>query len=114
MSDIRLKVIEEITKPSARDKQRKVGPSEIGNPCTRCLGRALAGERKEQDFSLYPWIGLVLGLVVEIISICYLSLLIFGGDRLAGMFRRHQRLSRMGNGSVGLLFMGFAARMIGD
>lgn len=57
---------------------------------------------------------LVLGLVVEVISFCYLSLLIFGGDRLAGIFRRHQRLSRMGNGSVGLLFMGFAARMISD
>jgi leucine efflux protein len=57
---------------------------------------------------------MLLGLVVELISICYLSLLIFGGDRLAGIFRRHQRLSRMGNGSVGLLFMGFAARMISD
>lgn len=57
---------------------------------------------------------MLLGLVVEVISICYLSLLIFGGDRLAGIFRRHQRLSRMGNGSVGLLFIGFAARMISD
>ncbi|HRL20761.1 leucine efflux protein LeuE [Alcaligenes sp. SDU_A2] len=57
---------------------------------------------------------LVLGLVVQVISFCYLSLLIVGGDRLAGLFRRHQRLSRLGNGSVGVLFMGFAARMISD
>ena len=57
MSEIRLQVIAEITKKTKRDKQKKIGPSEIGNPCTKCVGRALAGERLEQDFSLYPWIG---------------------------------------------------------
>lgn len=65
MSEIRLKVIEEITKPTARDKQRKVGPSEIGNPCTLCLGRALAGDRLKQDFSLYPWIGTAVHFFME-------------------------------------------------
>lgn len=57
MSAIRDEVIHEITRPTDRDKQRKVGPSEIGNPCTQCLGRALTNERREQDFSLYPWLG---------------------------------------------------------
>ena len=65
MSEIRLKVIEEITRPTDRDKQRKVGPSEIGNPCTRCLGRALAGERAQQDFSLYTWIGTAVHYFME-------------------------------------------------
>lgn len=60
------------------------------------------------------WAFLILGVVVEVISFTYLSLLIFGGDRLAGLFRRHQHLARMGNGSVGTLFMGFAARMVAD
>ncbi len=65
ISEIRLKVIEEITRKTDRDKQKKVGPSEIGNPCTRCLGRALAGERAEQDFSLYPWIGTAVHYFME-------------------------------------------------
>lgn len=60
------------------------------------------------------WAFLVLGIVVEAISFSYLSLLIFGGDRLAEVFRRHQNLARLGNGSVGLLFMGFAARMVAE
>lgn len=58
-------MIEEITRPTKRDKQKKVGPSELGNPCTRCLGRALAGERKEQDFSLYPWLGTAVHYFME-------------------------------------------------
>lgn len=57
MSDYRTKVIAEITKKTERDKQRRIGPSEIGNPCDKCLGRALMDERAEQDFSLYPWLG---------------------------------------------------------
>lgn len=57
MSDYRLKVISEITKPSERDKQKRIGPSDIGNPCDKCLGRAMMDERAEQDFSLYPWLG---------------------------------------------------------
>lgn len=65
MSDIRLQVIQELTKKTDRDKQRKVGPSEIGNPCTQCLGRALMNERREQDFSLYPWIGTAVHYFME-------------------------------------------------
>lgn len=55
--NLKVRVVKEITKKTDRDKQYRVGPSELGNPCARCLGRALAGEREEQDFSLYPWIG---------------------------------------------------------
>lgn len=65
MSEIRLQVIQELTKKTERDKQRKVGPSEIGNPCTQCLGRALMDERREQDFSLYPWIGTAVHYFME-------------------------------------------------
>lgn len=55
--DLKLRLIQELTKPTERDKQRRVGPSEIGNPCPKCLGRALMDERADQDFSLYPWLG---------------------------------------------------------
>lgn len=65
MSEIRLQVIQELTKKTDRDKQRKVGPSEIGNPCTKCLGRALMDERRDQDFSLYPWIGTAVHYFME-------------------------------------------------
>ena len=57
ISEFRLELIEQITRPTARDKQRNIGPSELGNPCPKCVGRALAGERAQQSFSLYPWIG---------------------------------------------------------
>lgn len=57
MSDFRQRVIQEITRPTARDGQSRVGPSEIGNPCDRCLGRGLVDQRPEQEFSLYPWLG---------------------------------------------------------
>lgn len=57
MSTIRTRVIAEITKPTERDGQKRVGPSELGNSCAKCLARALMDERPEQDFSLYPWLG---------------------------------------------------------
>ena len=65
MSDLRTEVIREITKKSDRDKQRRVGPSEIGNPCDKCLGRALMDERPEQSFSLFPWIGTAVHFFME-------------------------------------------------
>ena len=58
-------MIEEITKPTERDGQKKVGPSEIGNPCAKCLGRGLMNERAEQSFSLYPWIGTAVHFFME-------------------------------------------------
>lgn len=58
-------VIKEITKESDRDKQRRVGPSELGNPCPRCLGRALAGASGDREFSLYPWIGTAIHFYLE-------------------------------------------------
>lgn len=56
-SNLKVDIINQITKESERDKQRRVGPSDIGNPCPKCLGRALAGDKGDGDFSLYPWIG---------------------------------------------------------
>ena len=41
----------------------------------------------------------------------YLSLLIFGGNHLAAVFRRYTRLSALSNIAVALVFIAFAVRM---
>lgn len=53
-----------ITLQSERDKQELIGPSELGNPCDRCLGlrlahRALDGPRPRtiDHFGLKAWLG---------------------------------------------------------
>jgi len=56
-----------INKPTARDTQKSVGPSEIGDPCGRCLGQALCRKYPElwweeekppgDHFSLKAWVG---------------------------------------------------------
>lgn len=65
MSNIRDMVISEITQPTQRDKQKKIGPSEIGNPCEICVARALNNDRHSQSFSLYPWIGTAVHYFME-------------------------------------------------
>ncbi|MFV0284716.1 MAG: leucine efflux protein LeuE [Castellaniella sp.] len=54
---------------------------------------------------------LILATILQACSALYLSVLIFGGARLAAAFRRRQGLARLGSGLVGLLFLGFAGRM---
>ena len=55
----------------------------------------------------------LLGLIVQICSAAYLSLLIFAGARLAAGFRRHRRSSALATGSVGCLFLGFGGKLAG-
>lgn len=56
---------------------------------------------------------LLLGVVVQVFSAAYLSLLIFAGARLAAQFRRHQRASATATAGVGALFVGFGAKLAG-
>ena len=51
--------------PSERDKQRKVGASQIANPCDYCLGRALkqGGESKNQHNRW--WMGARIGTAIH-------------------------------------------------
>ena len=56
---------------------------------------------------------LILGVIVQFFSALYLSALIFGGTRLADVFRRRRRLSAGATGSVGGLFIGFGLRLAG-
>lgn len=54
---------------------------------------------------------LLLGVVVQVCSAAYLSVLIFAGARLAAQFRRHQRASATATAGVGVLFVGFGVKL---
>lgn len=56
---------------------------------------------------------LILGVVVQLCSMAYLSVLIFGGTWLADTFRRRPRLSATATGGVGALFIGFGVKLAG-
>ncbi|MEU2154899.1 leucine efflux protein LeuE [Streptomyces sp. NPDC019396] len=60
----------------------------------------------------YPALSfLVLGMFAQVASCLYLTLLIFGGTHLASAFRRRRRLSAGATSAVGVLFLGFAAKL---
>ena len=66
MSDIYDQLIRELSKPSARDRQRKVGPSELGDLCERCLAEKLLGiHEDENSHPLAPIIGTAFHLYLE-------------------------------------------------
>lgn len=53
----------------------------------------------------------LLGLIVQICSALYLTLLIFGGVHLARQVSRRRWLAAGGTGAVGALFIGFGAKL---
>lgn len=62
----------------------------------------------------YPYPGLsffILGVIVQIASLLYLSALIWGGARLAGAFQKRPLLNAGSTAVVGLLFLGFGIRL---
>ncbi|MFF5634013.1 leucine efflux protein LeuE [Streptomyces sp. NPDC012825] len=60
----------------------------------------------------YPALSfLVLGTLLQLGSLLYLTTLIFGGTRLAAAFRRRRRLSAGATSAAGALFLGFAAKL---
>jgi leucine efflux protein len=59
-----------------------------------------------------PWLSfLALGLIVQTVSLVYLSALIVGGHKLAHAFRGRQWLAAGGTGAIGVVFIGFALRL---
>lgn len=54
---------------------------------------------------------LILGLIVQIISFLYLSLLIFTGARLAHWFRQRKRLATGAITGVGAMFVSFGVKL---
>ncbi len=54
---------------------------------------------------------LILGSIIQVFSFLYLSTLIFAGARLAAAFRARRRLSGAANAGLGVLFVGFGAKL---
>lgn len=54
---------------------------------------------------------LILGIIVQICSLSYLTLLIFAGTGLANAFRRRKKLASAGSATVGAVLIGFAAKL---
>ncbi|MEU6220410.1 leucine efflux protein LeuE [Streptomyces sp. NPDC047022] len=60
----------------------------------------------------YPALSfVVLGAFAQLVSVLYLSALIFSGTRLADAFRRRKRLSAGATSAAGALFLGFAVKL---
>lgn len=60
----------------------------------------------------YPLLSfLLLAMTLQICSLMYLSILIFGGSRLAKAFRAHYRAGAAAIATIGVLFIGFAVRL---
>lgn len=53
----------------------------------------------------------VLFVIIQSLSMTYLTTLILAGDGLAQTFRRRRRLAAAGNGLVGAVMIGFAAKL---
>lgn len=53
----------------------------------------------------------ILALILEAVSFIYMSTLIFSGAMLAPFFNHKKGLAKLGNGLIGLLFLGFATRL---
>lgn len=54
---------------------------------------------------------LLLGAITQFFSVLYLSVLIFGGVRVADAFRRRRRLSALTTGATGAGFFGFGVKL---
>jgi len=53
----------------------------------------------------------ILGVTLEMISVCYFSFLIISGSYVTQLVKTKKRLAKLGNSLIGLLFVGFAARL---
>ena len=54
---------------------------------------------------------LLLGLIVQVISLLYLSVLILGGTQLAARLGRHRRINALTAASVGIIFVAFGVKL---
>ena len=62
----------------------------------------------------YPYPALtfvLLGTIVQMCSVAYLTALIFGGVRLASRMRQHPKLNALASGAVGGIFIAFGIKL---
>ncbi|MEV0150190.1 MULTISPECIES: leucine efflux protein LeuE [unclassified Nonomuraea] len=65
----------------------------------------------DRDYGTPALSFLILGAIIQIFSLLYLTSLIFGGSFLAAQFRSRRRLSAGLTSGVGALFLGFGAKL---
>ncbi|MFI6793550.1 leucine efflux protein LeuE [Nonomuraea sp. NPDC050383] len=65
----------------------------------------------DRDYGTPALSFLILGAIVQVFSLLYLTSLIFGGSFLAAQFRSRRRLSAGLTSGVGALFLGFGAKL---
>ncbi|WP_327086777.1 leucine efflux protein LeuE [Nonomuraea sp. NBC_01738] len=65
----------------------------------------------DRDYGTPALSFLILGLIIQVFSVLYLTMLIFGGTFLAGQFRARRKLSAGLTSGVGALFLGFGAKL---
>ena len=53
----------------------------------------------------------ILALTLELVSFTYLSFLIVSGSLVTRYVRTRKKLAKIGNSLIGLVFVGFAARL---
>ncbi|BDD50740.1 leucine efflux protein LeuE [Phytobacter diazotrophicus] len=53
----------------------------------------------------------ILASTLELISVCYFSFLIISGSYVTQFVKTKKRLAKLGNSLIGLIFVGFAARL---
>lgn len=98
--------------------------SEIKNPFTKAMTLSLTNPKAILFFlsffvmfvdPAYPYHAvpfLVLGLILQVTSLSYLSVLIFLGTRLTAWFGRQKKLGIFATAGVGMLFIGFSLKLI--
>ena len=67
---LRSVVLEMLKRPTARDKQKLIGPSSLGNPCDYCLAEELINGALEDDVEPDErpyWLGAVLGTATHML-----------------------------------------------
>ncbi|NRQ40206.1 leucine efflux protein LeuE [Nonomuraea sp. NN258] len=98
-------------------------PARSGNPFARALTISLLNPKAILFFVSFfvvfvdpsyatPALSFtILGSIVQVFSMLYLTALIFGGTYLAAQFRNRRRLSAGLTSGVGALFIGFGAKL---
>lgn len=66
--EVRHSVIERLLAPTERDRQTRIGASDLANGCDRCLARAIAGRKAESDLSEKTWLGRTIGTAIHRLS----------------------------------------------
>jgi leucine efflux protein len=113
----------EVIKPDARTDEASHEITSFWNHCRKALMISLINPKAILFFLsffvqfvdpayAYPTISfLVLGVIMQCFSMCYLSVLILAGSSLARVFSRQNKLKALLHGMIGGLFVSFGIRL---